>query len=174
VKLGDLDDALNPTFMPDGQSLIISGNQGGLVDLYRLNLVSGVLDQLTHDPFADLEPAVTPDGRTVVFVTERYSTDLETLVPAPLRLAKLDLASGTVSPLAAFLKGKHISPQISADGRRVTFVADPDGVSNLYRIGIDGGPVEQLSSVPTGIAGITTSSPALSVLDRRPPGVHGV
>jgi hypothetical protein len=162
VKLGDLDDALNPTFMPDGQSLIISGNQGGLVDLYRLNLVSGVLDRLTHDPFADLEPAVTPDGRTVVFVTERYSTDLETLIPAPLRLAKLDLASGTVSPLAAFLKGKHISPQISADGRRVTFVADPDGVSNLYRIGIDGGPVEQLSSVPTGIAGITASSPALS------------
>ena len=41
-------------------------------------------------------------------------------------------------------------------------VADPDGVSNLYRMAIDGGPVERLSSVSTGIAGITAVSPSLS------------
>ena len=157
-----LDDVLNPAFTPDGQSLIVSGNLGGLVDLYRLHIASGLLERLTHDPFADLEPVVTPDGRTVVFVTERFSMDLETLAPSRLRLAKLDLATRVVTPIAAFLQGKHISPQVTANGRSVTFIADPDGVSNLYRIGIDGGPVEQLSSVPTGVAGITSSSPALS------------
>ncbi len=36
---------------------------------------------------------------------------------------------------------------------------DPDGISNLYRISIDGGPITQLTSMVTGIAGITTSSP---------------
>jgi hypothetical protein len=42
-------------------------------------------------------------------------------------------------------------------------VADPDGVNNLYRMSIDGGPAERLSSITTGIAGITSTSPALSM-----------
>ena len=34
--LPGLDDALNPSFSPDGQSLVFSGNRGGLIDLYRV------------------------------------------------------------------------------------------------------------------------------------------
>ena len=79
-----------------------------------------------------------------------------------MRLAALDLATRTVRPLSAFLRGKHLSPQVSADGSYVMFVGDPDGVSNLYRVPISGGPVEQLSSVLTGIAGVTSTSPTLS------------
>jgi Tol biopolymer transport system component len=161
--LPGLDDALNPAFAPDGRSIVLSGNHGGLIDLYRVPVDPGPLDQLTHDPFADLEPVFTPDGTSLVFVTERYSIDLATLVPGPLRLARLDLATREVTPIPGFLRGKHLSPQVSADGRMVTFVADPDGVSNLYRMPIEGGPIERLSSFVTGVAGITSSSPALSM-----------
>jgi len=65
--------------------------------------------------------------------------------------------------ISGFLGGKHLSPQISADGKTVTFLADPDGISNLYRMPIDGGPVTRVSSFLTGVAGITASSPALSI-----------
>jgi Tol biopolymer transport system component len=162
VPLPGLDDAINPSFAPDGKSLVLSGNQGGLMDLYVLSLDSGRLDRLTHDPFADLEPTFTPDGKSIVFVTERFSTDLATLVSGPLRLARLDLATRAVTAIPGFLEGKHLSPQVSADGRTLTFVAEPGGVSNLYRMAIDGGPIEQVSSFLTGVAGITSSSPALS------------
>jgi Tol biopolymer transport system component len=162
ITLSTLDDAINPAYAPDGKTVIFSGNRGGLYDLYRLTLDSGSVDALTQDAYADLEPVLTPDGRAVVFVTERYSTNLDTLQPGPFRLARLDLATKTVTPIAAFLDGKHISPQISADGRTLTFIADPDGISNLYRMPIDGGPIERISTIPTGVAGITTSSPALS------------
>ncbi len=162
VELAGLDNALNPAFTPNGQAVVLSGNHGGLIDLYRVELATGTLTQLTDDAFADLEPVVSPDGRTVVFVTERYSTDLTRLVPGPLRLARLDLASGEVSPIAGFLAGKHISPQISPDGRMLTFIAEPDGIGNLYRMSIDGGAIEQITALPTGVAGITSSSPALS------------
>jgi hypothetical protein len=161
--LEGMDDVLNPAFAPDGQSLVFSGNRGGLVDLYRLDLKSGAVDQLTKDPFADLEPAWSPDGRFLVFVTERFSTSLETLQSGPLRLARLDLATREVRLISGFLAGKHLSPQISADGEFVTFIADPDGIANLYRMPTDGGPVMRLSSFLTGVAGITASSPALSV-----------
>ncbi len=162
VKVTGLDDALNPAFAPDGKSIVVSGNAGGLVDLYRIWLETSRVERLTEDAFADLEPAFTPDGRSVVFVTERFSTNLQTLEAGSLRLARLDLTTGQVSAVPAFLRGKHLSPQVSADGTTVTFIADPDGVSNLYRMSVDGGPIERLSSVATGIAGITSVSPALS------------
>ncbi|MEZ5315877.1 MAG: hypothetical protein R2752_00600 [Vicinamibacterales bacterium] len=166
LTIKELDDALNPTFTPDGRSIVLSGNKGGLIDLYRVTLESGALEQLTSDPYADLEPVVTPDGATVIFVTERFSSDLETLERGPLRLARLDLATHEVHAISGFLTGKHLSPQVSPDGTTLTFVAEPDGVSNLYRMPIEGGPIEQLTSVLTGIAGITTSSPTLSASSR--------
>jgi hypothetical protein len=161
-NLPGLDDALNPAFTPDGRAIVLSGNAGGLIDLYRLVLDTGKLERLTHDAFADLEPAVTPDGRSVVFVTERYSTTLETLARSEPRLAILDLATRTVRPISAFRFGRHLSPQVSADGRFVTFLASPTGVTNVYRMPIEGGPILQLTAVLTGVAGITSGSPALT------------
>ena len=163
IVLEGLDDALSPAWAPDGQSLVISGNRGGLADLYLVSLPGGTVTPLTQDPFADLEPVFTPDGKSLVFVTERFSTDLATLRPAALRLATMTLESKAVTPLHAFLGGKHLSPQVSKDGKTVTFVADPDGVSNLYRIGIEGGPVTRLTAMATGIAGIASTSPTLSM-----------
>jgi hypothetical protein len=171
LQLPGLDDALNPVFSPDGRSIALSGNAGGLIDLYRLHLDSGSLDRLTNDPYADLEPAFTPDGRALIFVTERFTTDLQTLDIGPLRLARLELADTTsevafagrrVTPIAGFLAGKHLSPQVSPDGRTLTFVAEPDGMSNLYRMPIDGGPILQVTAFPTGVAGITSTSPAFT------------
>ena len=162
-RLPGLDDAFNPSFSPDGESIVLAGNVGGLLDLYLYSVKTDTLERLTHDPYADVEPTFTPDGRTVIFASERFTTDLQTLEPGPLRLARLDLASRGVTPIATFRKGKNISPKVSPDGRTVFFVADPDGTSNLYRVPVDGGPVEQLSSVITGIAGITSTSPTLSL-----------
>lgn len=163
VKLATLDDAVHPAFAPDGRSVVISGNRGGKIDIYRVSLDNGHLEQLTDDAFADLEPTFTPDGRGIVFVTERFSTDLVQLEAGPLRLAWMDSTTRTVRPIPAFLRGKHLSPQVTPDGQSVVFIAEPDGVTNLYRMPIDGGPIERLSAVATGIAGITTSSPALSM-----------
>jgi Tol biopolymer transport system component len=162
IKLPGLDDAINPAFAPDGKSILFSGNQGGLVDLYLVTVGTGGVTQLTHDPFGDFQATFTPDGGAAIFVTERFSTDLATLEPGPLRLARIDLKTHEVMPIQGFLKGKHLSPEVSADGRTLTFIAEPDGISNLYRMPADGGPIQRVSSFPTGVAGITTSSPALS------------
>lgn len=163
IPLTGLDDATGPVWAPDGQSLVFSGNHGGTVDLYRVTLADGRLDALTRDAYAEMEPVFTPDGSALVFSTDRFTTDLEQLAPGAPRLARIDLATRSVTPIAGFLRGKHISPQVSADGRFVTFVADPDGVANVYRMPIGGGPIAQLTSFATGVAGITATSPALSM-----------
>ncbi len=58
LPLPGLDDVLHPSFAPDGLSIVFSGNRGGLMDLYRIDLATGALEPLTNDPFADLEPVV--------------------------------------------------------------------------------------------------------------------
>jgi hypothetical protein len=88
IALPGLDDVLNPVYSPDGKWLAFSGNRGGFVDLYRVALNAtgdgpAALDRLTNDPFADLEPVFLPDGTGLVFVTERYSTNLDTLEAGP-------------------------------------------------------------------------------------------
>src|SRR5262249_52332038 len=48
-------------------------------------------------------------------------------------------------------------------GRPLLFISDRDGIPNLYRVAIQSGEIAQLTKVGTGLSGITSSSPALSV-----------
>ena len=59
----------NPTWAPDGNSVAFTGMSRGLTDLWVLDLASGQLRQLTNDPFADLQPAWSPDVVADVSVT---------------------------------------------------------------------------------------------------------
>src|SRR5262249_37658272 len=77
IDLPRLHEGINPSFSPDGGTVVLSGSRGGFVDLFLLSIDTGTLDPLTHDEFADLEPVFTPDGKSIVFVTERFTTDLD-------------------------------------------------------------------------------------------------
>ena len=75
-----------------------------MLDLYLFDLESKQLQQLTNDPFADLDPEWTPDGRELVWVTDRFSSDLESLSFGNYRIAAmiaLRARSGTLAQGAA-------------------------------------------------------------------------
>jgi hypothetical protein len=145
---------------PDGSTIVMSGTHGGPVSIASRWPPASWSHSRRCTPNSS---RFTPDGRALVFSTDRFSTDLVALVPGPLRLARMDLTSREVQPIAGFLRGKHLSPQVSPDGRTLTFVAEPDGIANIYRMSVDGGPISQVTSFATGVAGITSTSPALSM-----------
>lgn len=167
IPLRSLDEIFNPTWSPDGQKVVFTAQVGGLTDLYLYDMPSGDLRRLTHDAWANLEPAWSPDGNRIAFVTDQFGSELATMDYGRYRLALLDLASGRVTPVAAFAAGKQINPQWSADGRSLFFLADPDGITNVYRLELAGGAMYRLTDLVTGASGITALSPALSVAGNR-------
>ena len=63
-------------------------------------------------------------------------------------------------------RGKQINPQWAPDGRSIYFISDRDGVSNVYRVSPGEGDAAQVTTIGTGVSGITSLSPALAVASR--------
>ena len=166
IRFAELGEIFNPTWSPEGRAIVFSGVTGGLTDLYIYDLDGDRLRRLTDDQYADLQPAWSPDGRSIAFATDRYTTDLPTLDVGRYGLAVVDVESGRVRPLPGFRGVRHLNPQWAPDGRAVYFLADPLGVTNVFRLGLADGTVSQVTNLFTGVSGITESSPALSVAQR--------
>jgi Tol biopolymer transport system component len=157
----DLDQIFDPTWSPAGDQIAFSGLRGGVSDLYVFDLQTAVVRRLTSDGFADLQPAWSPDGRTLAFTTDRFTSSLEALTFGDYRLAALDLESGELRELPSIVGAKNIDPQWI--GNDLLFVADADGVSNVFRLDVPAGAVHRLTNERRGVSGITALSPALSV-----------
>ena len=157
-----LGEVLAPSWAPDGRHVVFSATDGGLSDLFIYDLDSGSLRRATHDPFADIQPAWSPDGGTIAFVTERFGGDLSVLRPGGYRLALLDVLSGRVSEIETFPDGKSINPAWSPDGAFIYFLSDQNGVTNAYAVNVATRQVRALTNLYGGISGITAVSPALS------------
>ena len=159
-RLGEI---LHPAWSPDGRYIAFAALSGGVTDLYLYDLSTDSLRQLTNDAYADLEPAWSPDGRKLAFVTDRFSTNLTNLTPGNYRLAIIDPFTDSIAPLPSFRDGKNIDPQWSPDGASIYFLSDRSGVTNIYRLDVVTGRQTQVTNLLTGVTGITSLSPALSV-----------
>ena len=163
VRFPSLGEVLNPAWSPDGRRIAFSAVIGGLTDLYVYDLETDSLRRLTDDAFADLQPAWSPDGRSLAFATDRFGTDLRQLQTAPYRIAVLDVGTGGIQPVNGFTGAKHLNPQWAPDGRSLYFLADPAGITNVFRVEVPSGGIAQVTDLFTGVSGITETSPALSV-----------
>jgi hypothetical protein len=163
ISLGEVGAVSSVAWSPDGNSLLVAGQKGGSGDLYLLDLRNEKLSQLTNDRYADFQPTWSPDGKSIAWVTDRATTDLATMKWGDLRLAVMDLETKTIRNLATFGRGRSINPQFSPDGQNLYFIADQDGIPDLYRLDLASGQKFRLTKVATGISGITSESPAMSV-----------
>src|SRR6266436_1438949 len=175
IKFPSLGEIFNPTWSPDGKTIAFSAQVGGLTDLFTYGLDNGQLQRLTDDPYADLEPAWSPDGSQIAFVTDRFTTSLNELSYGDYQLAVMDARPGAqIRQLPHLAKAKHNNPQWSPDGKSLYFLGDPGGITNVYRLSLGDGAITQVTNVFSGVSGITSLSPALSVAQKTSRAVFSV
>jgi hypothetical protein len=167
VKVENLEAIINVAWSPDGKTIAIAGQTTGVSDLFLYDIDSKQVRRLTSDKYADLHPTWSPDGRTIAFVSDRgRDTVVEQLRFTNMRLATIDVGTGQVREIEAFRGAKHINPQWAPDGRSLYFIANPEGIPDIYRISVPEGTLTRLTALHTGVAGITDMAPALSVATR--------
>jgi WD40 repeat protein len=124
---------LSPAWAPDGRSVAFSGLAvSGYSDLYRLWLDDGRLERLTSDRYQDLDPTFGPDGRTLVFSSDRTPFGPE----GARNLFTLDLATGAIGYLT-YGDWRDDQPRWAPDGR-VFFSSDRDGTFQVYAVDTSG------------------------------------
>lgn len=149
---------------PDGRRLAVSGSYGGRNDLFLYDLSRDSTWKLTDDRYAELQPVWSPDGSRIAFVTDRGAdTDLDSLSFGPMKLGIYSLSGDTVELVSIASWAKHINPQFSSDGKSLYMVADPDGVSDIYKYSLETGEVSRITKIATGISGLSDLSPVMSV-----------
>ncbi len=135
----------SPGFAPDGNRVVFSGwGKDGIRDLFIFDLSTRLLSRLTRDWYNDTDPVFTPDGKGIVFSSDRGLSGEHGA--RNLFLYRLD--SGQIE---AMTSGEHHdrSPSFSPDGRAIAFTSDRDGLFNIYRRDSTG-QIEQLTHLATG------------------------
>lgn len=120
---------VSPTWLPGDTVVIFSGlTFDGVSDLYRFTFAGERLDRLTHDHYQDLDPSPSPDGRQVVFSSDRGPRGLD----GAMNLFLLDLGTGAVRPLT---DGQWVdeSPRWASNGR-IYYSSSRDGVLNIFSV----------------------------------------
>jgi len=159
----------NPAWSPDGRFIAFTGMDGGISDLYVLDLETRAVRQLTNDRYADLQPTWSPDGGTIALTTDRRSTDLSMLRTSQrMQLALVNVESGSLDVVEPFRGAHHHNPQFSPDGRSLYFISTHDGFKDIYRTVLTdaaetAGSVFRVTTLQTGVSGITALSPAMSI-----------
>ena len=120
----------SPSFAPDGRRLAFAGSdEGGWTDIYLVDVTGDSLRALRRDIYHDREPDWSPDGRHIVFSSDRWSGGRR----GRYNLFLYDLATEQISALS---RGEHNDgqPRWSPDGERIVFSSDRAGAYNIYAL----------------------------------------
>ena len=83
-------DQADPQYSPDGEHIAYTSYQGGLPQVWILDVLTGSNTQLTSWEWGGSDPSWSPDGTEIVFVTENWGKNL----PEVGVLWIIDLATG--------------------------------------------------------------------------------
>ena len=123
---------------PDGK-VVYASRTGENWDIWMINGDGSENRQLTADAFIDQQPSVSPDGRYIVFQSNRSGSR---------NIWRIDADGNNQKQLT---DGNFVdeSPVCSPDGRFVIFSSLRSGTSAIWKVGIDGGAPVQLTNHPS-------------------------
>lgn len=140
--------------------LVFQSDVRGRPKIFHLALPSGAVTQLTQgDDVRDETPRWSPDGRHVVFASNRaYYGERPAGGEPVFDLYVMDADGGNVRRVTAG-PGNDRDGSWAPDGRSIVYWSDSQSRGDLYRVWLDDGRVERLTSNFVGRAIMPTVSP---------------
>ncbi len=124
----DLVGIRSPSFDPAGRRVVFEGlSTAGLSDLFIIDFDTQLLRRVTSDRYRDSDPDWSPDGKSVVFASDRTSTGSS----GHTNLFLLDVATDSIRHLTNGA-WRDQAPRWSNRGERVAFTSDRSGNHDLY------------------------------------------
>ncbi len=121
-----------PAWTPDGK-LVCPIKAPVVGDVYLVDLISGSRKQLTADAGDNLMPSVSPDGRYIVFMSDRTG--------AP-HIWRIDIDGSNAKQLTD--KQDNEDPNLSPDGKWVAYTSCLNKCT-VWKVSIDGGQPVQVT-----------------------------
>jgi len=133
-------------FMPNDLFMLLTLSYQGNPDIYKMSADGATLEALTNGPnrAANVEPAISPDGKTLAFASDRSGRPMIYL----MNMDKTGLKRLTMA-------GKfNASPAWSPDGKTLAFAGQDQNHFDIFTINIDGTNLKRLTDAkkPNGKA----------------------
>jgi TolB protein len=111
----------------------------GNTELWLMNADGSGRRQLTENPGADYQPAVSPDGRYLLFASSRNDSQSN--------IWRMELQNGTLQQLT-FGKDDE-NPTVTPDGQWVLYTTRGEGHWTMWKVPLTGGTAQQLTQLAT-------------------------
>ncbi len=146
----DIYNDVDPTFTPDGSAVIFASDRGndgicGAINLFRIELATGVITQLTSGQYKDQTPEATRDG--IYFSSNRLGT---------FNLFRL-ADDGSLTIQSTLVTGAF-DPRLFSDGKRLVFTGYQDRMFQVYEMPLLDSPKQTTNAVAADTNGWRPSS----------------
>lgn len=160
APLGKTTQVYTPRFSPDGHKIAFSAwREGGYRDIYVYDRRTGRTDRITADRFVDMSPSWSPDGRWIVFSSDR--DDVFNIYAWDTREERLHQVSNVL--------GGAFEPRVSHDGKRLAYIGYASNGFDLWVMDFD---PDSFMAVMPAVADLPLPDdpkPELPGQDGRPP-----
>ena len=153
IDLDMVDEPESPDFSPDGRSVVFSALTRAVGDIYRIDLATHEVTNLTEDALADYAPVYAPDGNSVLHLKRISGNN---------KLFRLDLATGERTQLtfgthdeggAQFIDDRTIvfsSTAVDPNDPIEAQIARDGEIFNVWTLDLENGELHQYTDTATG------------------------
>ncbi len=164
----DLEGIFSVHWSPKGNKITFIGNTARQSDIYVYDLSTKTLTNLTNDIFSDSDPTFANDGETIYFSSDRdnYLTSLKE--SASFRIFKhniqqydlysININTKKIERITNLPDSDESSVVVSADGKKILFISDKNGINNIYEKNLETGIIRPITNSLNGIYQLSLSA----------------